>query len=138
MYHQCDGGKAAFRFWGRFHQSHCNRNIPLTYNGENDVSMLMPSVLIRSSPHLQVTRTGIKSRTNSNVLPDQTTLSQLGALVRLKNSHSLILGKWCLQASTLIFDRIFAKLDGNQDRHKISKEFEFRPNRISHIGVRCP
>ena len=48
------------------------------------------------------------------------------------------MGKWCLQASSFIFDRIFVKLAGNQDRHKISDEFEFRPDRISHFGVTCP
>ena len=48
------------------------------------------------------------------------------------------MGKWCLQASSFIFDRIFVKLAGNQDRHKISDKFEFRPDRISHFGVICP
>ena len=46
--------------------------------------------------------------------------------------------KWCLQASPFIFDRIFVKLAGNQDSHKISDEFEFQPDRISHFGVTCP
>ena len=48
------------------------------------------------------------------------------------------MGKWCLQARSFIFYRIFIKLAGNQDRHKISDEFEFRPDRISHFGVTCP
>ena len=48
------------------------------------------------------------------------------------------MGKWCLQASSFIFDRIFVKLAGNQDRHKILDEFEFRPDRISHFGVMRP
>ena len=47
------------------------------------------------------------------------------------------MGKWCLQASSFIF-RIFVKLAGNQDRHKILDKFEFRPDRISHFGVICP
>ena len=47
------------------------------------------------------------------------------------------MGKWCLQASSFIFYRIFVKLAGNQDRHKISDELEFRPDRISHFGVTC-
>ena len=34
-----------------------------------------------------------------------------------------------------IFDRTFAKLTGNQDRHKMSDKLEFRPDRISHFGV---
>ena len=45
--------------------------------------------------------------------------------------------KWCLQASSFIFDQIFVKLAGNQDRHKISDEFEFRPDQISHFRVTC-
>ena len=48
------------------------------------------------------------------------------------------MGKWCLQASSFIFDRIFVKLAGNQDWHKIWDEFEFRPDWISHFGVTCP
>ena len=48
------------------------------------------------------------------------------------------MGKYCLQASSFIFDWILVKLTGNQDRHKISEEFEFRPDRISHFGVTCP
>ena len=48
------------------------------------------------------------------------------------------MGKWCLQASSFIFYWICIKLAGNQDRHKISDEFEFRPDRISHFGVTCP
>ena len=46
--------------------------------------------------------------------------------------------KWCLQTSSFIFDRIFIKLARNQDRHKISDEFEFQPDQISHFGVTCP
>ena len=48
------------------------------------------------------------------------------------------MGKWCLQASSFIFYHIFVKLAGNQDRHKISDEFEFRPDRVSLFGVTCP
>ena len=48
------------------------------------------------------------------------------------------MGKWCLQASSFIFDRIFVKLVGNQGRHKIWNEFEFRPDWISHFGVMHP
>ena len=49
-----------------------------------------------------------------------------------------MMGNWCLQASSCIFDRIFVKLAGNQNRHKISHEFEFWPDRISHFRVVCP
>ena len=42
-------------------------------------------------------------------------IMELAVLERLKISHRLIMGKWCLQASSFIFDRIFVKLAGNQD-----------------------
>ena len=35
------------------------------------------------------------------------------------------MGKWCLHASSFIFDRIIIKVAGNQDRHKSSDEFDF-------------
>ena len=37
------------------------------------------------------------------------------------------MGKWCLHASSFIFDQIVIKVAGNQDRHKSSDEFDFRP-----------
>ena len=37
------------------------------------------------------------------------------------------MGKWCLHASSFIFDRIIIKVDGNQDRHKSLDEFDFGP-----------
>ena len=118
MYHQWDGGKAAFRFWSRFHQNcgcHGNRKLPLTSNWENDVSTLTPSVLIRSLSNLQVTRTGITSRTTSNFGQFGPLPLELGALERLIISHGLIMEKG---ASKLACS--FVKLAGNQDRHKIS------------------
>ena len=41
----------------------------------------------------------------------------------------------CAETLTFIFDRIFVKLAGYQDRYKISDEFEFWPDQISHFGV---
>ena len=52
----------------------------------------------------------------------ETLPSELGAIERLKISHRLIMGKWCLQASTFIFHWIFVKLADNQDWHKISDD----------------
>ena len=63
---------------------------------------------------------------------------ELAALERRKISHRLIMGNWCLQASSFIFDRMFVKLAGNQDSHKFSVEFEFWLDRISHFRVTCP
>ena len=41
------------------------------------------------------------------------------------------MGKWCLHASAFI-------IAGNQDRHKSSIKFDFRPNQNTHFGVTCP
>ena len=62
-------GKGCIRFWGRLDQNsafHGNRNPPLTYNGENDVSTFSRLFLILSFLYLQVTRPCIKSRRSSN------------------------------------------------------------------------
>ena len=48
------------------------------------------------------------------------------------------MGKWCIHASSFIFDRIIIKVAGNQDRHKSSVEFDFWPNHTTHFGVTCP
>ena len=37
------------------------------------------------------------------------------------------MGKWCLHASSFIFDGIIIKVAGNQDRHKSLDEFDFEP-----------
>ena len=63
---------------------------------------------------------------------------ELAALEHLKISHRLIMGKWCLQASSFIFDWLFVKHAGNQDSHKTSDEFKFRLDQLSHFGVMCP
>ena len=48
------------------------------------------------------------------------------------------MGKSCLHASSFIFDHIIMKVAGNQDRHKISDEFDFGPDQTIHFGVICP
>ena len=48
------------------------------------------------------------------------------------------MGKWCLHASSFIFYRIIIKVAGNQERHKISDDFEFRPDWTTDYGVSCP
>ena len=35
------------------------------------------------------------------------------------------MGKWCLHASSLIFDQIIIKVAGNQDRYESSDEVDF-------------
>ena len=48
-------GKGCISIWDRSDQIHGSRKGPLTYNWENNVSTLMPSVLIQTSSNLQVT-----------------------------------------------------------------------------------
>ena len=83
-------------------------------------------------------RTCIKSWTSLNFGQIGLLTRELAALERLKISHSLIMGKWCLHASLFIFDRIIIKVAGNQDRHKSSVKFDYGPNQTTHFGVICP
>ena len=46
--------------------------------------------------------------------------------------------KWCLRIFSVIFNKIFVKLAGNEDRHKISDEFEFGSGRTFHYWVIRP
>ena len=118
---------------------HGNRKPPLTYNGENGVSTFSRLLLIGSFLYLQVTRTCIKSRTSSNFSQIGPLTTELAALERLKNfSYRLIIGKWCLHASSFILDRIIFKVSGNQDRHKSSVEFDFGPNQDCSIWSYLP
>ena len=45
------------------------------------------------------------------------------------------MGKWCLRASSFIFDRIIIKVAGNQDKHKSSFEFDFGLKQTTHFGI---
>ena len=47
-------------------------------------------------------------------------------------------GKWCLHLFSVAFDLILFILAGNEDMHKISDEFEFRPDWTTDYGVSCP
>ena len=47
-------------------------------------------------------------------------------------------GKCCDGHNAFIFDRIFLKLAGNEDRHKFSDEFDFWLDRIIHFVVTYP
>ena len=81
-------GKGCIMFWGRLDQNsgaHGKRKPPLTYNGENGVSTFSRLLLIRSFLYLQVMRTCIKSRTNSNFGQVGPLTMELAALERLKN-----------------------------------------------------
>ena len=55
-----------------------------------------------------------------------------------ESAHWLIMGKRCLHLFSVVFDQIFFKLAGNEDRHKISDVFRFRPDQTTPYRVRCP
>ena len=62
-----------------------------------------------------------------------------GGVERLHNVLRQIGSKlWCLHASSFIFYRIIIKVAGNQDKHKSSDEFDFRPDQTTHFWVTCP
>ena len=63
---------------------HGNREPPLTYNGENDVSTFSQLFLIWSFLYLQVTRTCIKSWASSDFSQVWPLTTELAALERLK------------------------------------------------------
>ena len=134
-------GKDCIRFWGRFDQNsdfHGNRNPPMTYNGENNVSTFSRSILIRSFLYLQVTRTCIKSQTGSNFRQIGPLNTELAALERLKNFPQTYNGKCCSHASLFIFDQIIIIVAGNQDRYKSSDEFDFGPDQtVQDVGSDC-
>ena len=135
-------GKGCIMFWGRLdHNSgvHGNRKPPLTYNGENGVSTFSQLLLTRSFLYLQVRRTCIKSQKSFEFWPDRTTDYGVSCpWVSKKISHRLTMGKWCLHASSFIFNQITIKVASYQDRHKSLVEFDFRPNQTTHFGVTCP
>ena len=83
-----------------------------------------------SSSNLQVTRTAIKSQTESNsgqILPVDLELLALECLI-----------KCCEHDSAFIFYLIFFTLADRQDRHKISDGFDFGPDQTIRFGVTHP
>ena len=90
-------GKGCIRFWGILDQNsgfHGNREPPLSYNGENDVSTFAWLFLIRSFLYLLVKRTCIKSQTSLNFGEIGPLTRELAALEFQKISHRLVMGKW--------------------------------------------
>ena len=68
--------------------------------------------------------------------PDRTTNYGVSCPWGIKKSHRLVLGKWCLHASSFIFERINIKVACN--RHKSSDEFDFGPPvSMAHLYVFC-
>ena len=55
-----------------------------------------------------------------------------------ESAHWLIMGKRFLHLFSVVFDPILFILAGNEDMHKTSDEFEFRPDWTTDYGVSCP
>ena len=144
-------GKGCMRFWGRMDQS----SVPWQHKAPIDLQwgkwclhfflVFYPILFI-----LAGNEDMHKISDEFEFRPDRTTDYGVSCPWGLKKSHRLIMGKWCLNASSFIFDRIIIKVAGNQDRHKSSDEFDFGPlvsmahlyvfgNEIWpwHIGLRC-
>ena len=122
--------KGCIRFWGRLDQNsgyHGNRNPPLTYNGENDVSIFSWLFSIWSFFILAGNKDMHKISDEFEFLP----------LSIWKISHRLIMGKWYLLLGRSFFDQIIIKVAGNQDRHKSLDKFHFGPDQTTHFGVTC-
>ena len=90
----------------------------------------MSPLLIESSSKLQVTRTTIKSRRSSN---SGHLGPWFGVTCPWVPKNALV-----RRIAFFSFNWIFMRLADNLDRHKISKEFEFRPDRTSDCRVICP
>ena len=78
-------GKGFIRFLGQIGSKlwfPWQQKLPLTYNGENNVSTFSRLFFIRSFLYLQVTRTCIKSRTSSNFCQIGPLTTELYALER--------------------------------------------------------
>ena len=103
---------------------------------KNDVSSFSQAAFVRYLSNLQVTRTGIKSRRSSNL--GRVGLFSLQSYLPLSVPIDFEWGKWCLHLFSVTMNWVFIKLTGNEDRHKISDEFEFRSYLTRHFGVTCP
>ena len=64
--------------------------------------------------------------------------SKLWFSMATDSSHRLIMGKCCPEDSDFIFYRIFVKLAGNENSHKISHGVDFGPDRTIHFGFTHP
>ena len=114
-----------FDFWPD-PTSHFGVTFPWT--PEKNVNTIAPFLLIGSSSNLQVTRTGLKSRTS--LISSQIGLftSELLTLERRRFPHIFQCG----------LDGTFFNVAGNEDRYNILDEFYFGPDRTNGFWVTCP
>ena len=74
--------------------------------------------------------TGKKSRMSSNIGQIGLSITELLALERQRIKY--------LQLFSVVFDRIFYRLAGMDDRHKNLVKFEIQPDPIFHARVSYP
>ena len=98
--------------------------------GKTTSSHFLGCFLIGSFSYLQVMRTCIKAWMSLNLGQIPPLTMELAALERLKNRRHHVF-------SVAIVPILF-KLAGNEDRHNILDEFEFRPDLTTDYGVSCP
>ena len=93
--------------------------------------MLVPQFLIRSSSNLnlQIIRTGINAILDAFEFGSNQ-IFHFGILAPEKKS--------CGHNGAFLFDIIFVKLADNEDRHKISDEFECGSDLFINFRVTCP
>ena len=134
-------GKGPIMFWDRLGQTpgfHGNRKRPWLIIGKT----MSPPFLCFFFYQIFLELAGNEDRhkiwDEFEFRPDRTSPYRVRCPWASEKFPTDIMGKWCLQPSSFIFDRIFVKLSGNQDSHQISDEFEFRSDQISHFGVTCP
>ena len=102
------------------------KKFPYTYNGENYVITFSQLFLIGSFSYLQVMRTCIKAWMSLNLGQIPLLTMELAVLERLKNRRHHFF--------SVAIDPILLKLAGNEDRHNILDEFEFRPDLTTDYG----
>ena len=110
-----------------------------------------PSVVRRRRPHFQ-TWISLKpvGQPRSNFMCSITRVGerlhkvfgQIGSKLwfpwQQKAPIDLYWGKRCLHLFSVVFNPILFVLADNEDRHKISDEFKFRPDRTTDYRVSCP
>ena len=143
--------KGCIMFWGRLDQNsgvHGNRKPPLTYNGENGVSTFSRDpilFILAGNEDMHEISDEFKIR------PDRTTDYAVSCLecfeadwiktlvsMATESPHWLIMGKMVSPPFLGCFWSDPFYTCSNEHMHKISDEFEFRPDWTTDYRVSCP